>query len=215
MHTIVVASRKGGAGKTTLTAHLAVEAQRCGVKRVAVMDADPQGGLSDWWNARKAETPIFALPQNEGTLGAKLERLRKSRFDLVLIDTPPALTDAIAATLTHADLVLIPAKPSPNDLRAIRGTVRLVIASGKPSLFILNMVKPRVRLADEASAVLALIGELAPVMISDRTDYAAAMTTGLTAQELDPTGRAATEMTGLWLHIADRLAGRGGSKRAA
>ncbi len=59
MRVIVLASRKGGAGKTTLSSHLAVEAERAGVGRVALADTDPQGGLAAWYNARKAETPIF------------------------------------------------------------------------------------------------------------------------------------------------------------
>ena len=59
MHIIAVASQKGGSGKTTLAGHLAVQADRSGFGTVALVDTDPQGSLSEWWNARTAETPLL------------------------------------------------------------------------------------------------------------------------------------------------------------
>ena len=59
MQTICSYSTKGGCGKTTLAAHLAVEAERQGDGPVAVMDADPQASLARWWNQREADTPAF------------------------------------------------------------------------------------------------------------------------------------------------------------
>jgi len=60
MWILTIASQKGGAGKTTFTTHLAVEAERMGAGRVAVIDTDPQGSLAAWWNTRDAPTPLFA-----------------------------------------------------------------------------------------------------------------------------------------------------------
>jgi len=60
MRILTIASQKGGAGKTTLAAHLAVEAERTGAGPVAVVDTDPQGSLAAWWNSREAPTPLFA-----------------------------------------------------------------------------------------------------------------------------------------------------------
>ena len=59
MYTVVAASQKGGSGKTTLSGHLAVEADRAGIGPVALIDTDPQGSLSHWWNARAATSPHF------------------------------------------------------------------------------------------------------------------------------------------------------------
>ena len=56
MYVLVIASRKGGATKTTLAAHLSVEAELRGDGPVAAIDADPMGGLTGWFNARKADT---------------------------------------------------------------------------------------------------------------------------------------------------------------
>ena len=60
MHIIAVASQKGGSGKTTLAGHLAVAVDRAGAGPVALVDTDPQGSLSDWWNERQRETPLLA-----------------------------------------------------------------------------------------------------------------------------------------------------------
>ncbi len=55
MDILTIASQKGGTGKSTLTAHLAVEAERRSLGPVAVVDTDPQGSLAAWWNQRTAE----------------------------------------------------------------------------------------------------------------------------------------------------------------
>jgi len=60
MRTLVVASRKGGAGKTTISGHIAVEAERHGAGPVGIIDLDPMGSLAAWWNERKADTPVCA-----------------------------------------------------------------------------------------------------------------------------------------------------------
>ena len=59
MHVIVLASQKGGAGKTTLAAHIAVAAEAAGDGPVVLIDADPQGSLSAWWNVREAQVPAL------------------------------------------------------------------------------------------------------------------------------------------------------------
>src|SRR3546814_10796757 len=56
---LVVASQKGGSGKTTLAGHLAVQAELSGEGPVGLIDVDPQGSLADWWNERAATNPFF------------------------------------------------------------------------------------------------------------------------------------------------------------
>jgi len=75
MHIIAVASQKGGSGKTTMAGHLAVMADRAGAGPVALVDTDPQGSLSEWWNARTAETPLFARTST-GRLETDIARMR-------------------------------------------------------------------------------------------------------------------------------------------
>jgi cellulose biosynthesis protein BcsQ len=125
MNVIVLASQKGGAGKTTLAAHLAVAA--AGDGPAVLIDTDPQGSLSAWWNVRKSAAPVLA-PMTIVELPEKLELLAGAGYGVAVVDTPPAITEAIGAVVVSADLVLIPTRPSPHDLRAVGSTVALVQA---------------------------------------------------------------------------------------
>lgn len=84
---IVLASQKGGVGKTTLAAHLAVAADAAGIGTVAVYDTDPQQSLARWWDRREAETPYYARGGVD-ELDATLERLGEKGLRLLVIDTP-------------------------------------------------------------------------------------------------------------------------------
>ena len=94
MNILALTSQKGGSGKTTLAGYLAVAAETAGAGPVAIIDTDPQGSLTDWWNERHAKTPSF-LSASIATLADDLERARNLGFRLVIIDTPPAITDMI------------------------------------------------------------------------------------------------------------------------
>lgn len=203
MHVIALASRKGGAGKTTLTSHLAVEAVAAGA--TAIMDTDPQGGLAGWWNARAAAAPEWIDPA--GGLPAAIAACRAAAYRTLLIDTPPSLSETIAEVLALADLVVIPVRPSPNDLRAVGGTVELAVAAGKPMVFVINQATARARITAQAAIALSQYGAVAPVMIHARVDFATSMTDGRTAGELDPASKSAIEIADLWAYLKTRLKG--------
>ncbi len=211
MHVLVIASRKGGAGKTTLAGHLAVEAERVGAGPVAVADVDEQGSLAEWWNSRAAQTPHFAQT-SIATLAEDVDRLRRHGIELLIIDTPPALSVEIGEVVKLADLILIPTRPSPHDLRSIGATVERVEHLGKPLLFVLNGATPRARITAEAVAVLSRHGPLAPAIIHQRVDFAASMVDGRTAAEIHGESRSAEEISQLWSYVEERLTG---ARRAA
>jgi chromosome partitioning protein len=204
MDIITIASQKGGAGKTTLAAHLAVEAERTGAGPVAVVDTDPQGSLAAWWNQRTSETPLFAAVE-VGRLPTHMTALQRQRINLVIIDTPPALLEAIRAAIAVADLVLIPARPSPHDLRAVGVVVEMAEQAGKPFCFVVNGATPRSLIALEARQALAQHGPVAPVIFHQRIDFATSMIDGRTVGELNPQSRSAQEMTQLWNYVKEQL----------
>ena len=199
-----MASQKGGSGKTTLSGHLAVQAQRAGNGPVVLIDIDPQGSLSDWWNERTTEYPAFAQT-TVSRLATDLEILREQGFGLAVLDTPPAITMAIQSVIAVADLVVIPTRPSPHDLRAVGATVDLCDRAGKQLIFVVNAATPKARITSDAAIALSQHGTVAPVTIHQRTDFAASMIDGRTVMEVDPNGRSAAEVTELWSYIADRL----------
>jgi chromosome partitioning protein len=210
MRMLTIASQKGGAGKTTLAAHLAVEAERTGAGPVAVVDTDPQGSLAAWWNAREAPTPLFASVEI-ARLPEHLRTLARRQMQLVVIDTP-ALTDMIQAAIAVTDLVLIPARPSPHDLRAVGVIVAMAEAAGVPFCFVVNGATPRTTIALEAVRALAQHGKVAPVTLHQRIDFAASMVDGRTVGELNPGSRSADEVTSLWKYVMTQL--RKDGKRA-
>src|SRR5579863_1095940 len=204
MHIIAVASQKGGSGKTTLAGHIAVQADRMGAGPVALVDTDPQGSLSEWWNVRTAETPLFARTST-GRLEADIGRMRQHGIKLLVIDTPPAIEATITEVIRLADLVVIPARPSPHDLRAAGATVEMIERLGKPMVFVINSAVPRARITSEAVMALSQHGTLAPVIIHHRTGFAASMIDGRTVMEVPGEARSAQEIASLWEYLGNRL----------
>jgi len=201
---LALASQKGGSGKTTLSGHLAVQAQRAGAGPVVLIDIDPQGSLSDWWNERTEEYPAFAQT-TVARLAIDLETLRQQGFKLAVIDTPPAITMAIQSVIGVAELIVVPTRPSPHDLRAVGATVDLCERAGKPLLFVVNAATPKARITSEAAIALSQHGTVAPVTIHHRTDFASSMIDGRTVMDFDANGKSAREIENLWTYIADRL----------
>ncbi|MFC4346795.1 AAA family ATPase [Kordiimonas lipolytica] len=205
MRIIAVTSQKGGSGKTTLSGHLAVEAERAGAGPVALIDTDPQGSLAEWWNEREATAPAFAQTAI-GSLEQDLNLLREQGFRLAIIDTPPAITRSIQAVVSRSDLVIIPTRPSPHDLRAAGATVDLVERAGKPLMFVVNGATARARLTGEAAIALSQHGTVAPTVVHNRQDFAASMIDGRTVMEAATGGKSHTEISELWAYVADRIA---------
>ncbi len=202
---VVFASQKGGSGKTTLSGHIAVEAERAGDGPVALIDTDPQGSLSKWWNARAASTPAFAQASLE-ELDACLDHLKSIGFKLIVIDTPPAVTQTIAHVVKRADLVVTPTRPSPHDLRAVGPTVDIADSLGKQLVFVVNSATPRARITSETAVALSQHGVVAPVTLHHRVDFAASMIDGRTVGDIQPDSKSAQEVSALWMYLRGRLA---------
>ena len=214
MKTILVTSQKGGSGKTTLTAHLAVEAGREEQGEVFLIDTDKQATLTLWHQRREAETPQRAdLPFSRIADGLKTLTERGAAY--CFIDTAPTVSEQNTSLLRLADLVVIPVRPSPADLWSVAETVRLVKESGQPFLFVITQAKPQATITAQTIAALSEHGQVAKSFISDRVSYASAMTGGRTAPELQPRSPAADEIKGLWHDMKSLFNENMNSRRAA
>ena len=148
MKTIVVASQKGGSGKTTLSAHLAVEAERC-KETVWLIDTDKQASLSRWHERRKADTP-HRMDVAYERIKSGLEKIADQGATFCFIDTAPTDSAQNHDILELADLVLVPVRPSPNDLWAVAETVEAIKAAGKRFLFVIMQAKPQANITAQA-----------------------------------------------------------------
>lgn len=197
---ITVAQQKGGAGKTTLTAQLAVALMDGGAK-VATLDIDPQGSLSLWYAARMrtlGEENTIVHSQLQGwRLKREAERYAEE-CDYVLIDAPPHTDSESTIAIRAADLVLVPMQPSPMDLWASKPTIKTAQKEKSPVMIVLNRVAPRTKLNAEIMDKLEeLEAAVAQQKLGNRIAYAASMLEGLGVVESEPSGPAAKEIEAL------------------
>jgi len=200
---LTVAQQKGGAGKTTLVAHLAVAIAGAG-RRVATVDIDPQASLTRWIEARSggdrdgSSGPGLTHRRIGGwRTAAEVDRLARDH-DVVLVDSPPHMETEARIAVRAATLVIVPVQPSPMDLWASRPTVEMAVQEKRPVLIVLNRVPPRATLADE---IIARVDELgAPVAaarIGNRVAFASALMAGRSVTETSRSSRAAREIGAL------------------
>lgn len=197
MKTIAIISRKGGAGKTTLAVHLAVAATIDG-REAAIIDLDPQASAAGWGDSRTVETPAVVSAQ-AARLPKVLSAAADNGADIVFIDTAPHSETAALAAIRASDLILIPCRPAILDLRAISDSIDLVKLANKTATVVLNAVPPRGSSSSEATEAISTYGvAVAPIQIGQRAAFVHSLTAGQTAQEYEPSGRAAEEIQQLY-----------------
>lgn len=204
---ITVAQQKGGSGKTTVTAQLAVAWRRNG-RKVALVDIDPQASLSAWHSARElseaaGDFTLLAVPG--WRLGSELEALCKTH-DIVLIDSPPHAESEVRIVIRNASLVVLPVQPSPMDLWAIEPTIDIAAREKTPVLLVLNRVPPKGQLSDKIAGILDGL----PVVVSknklgNRVAFASSMMEGMGVVETAHRSLAAREISALAKEILTHL----------
>jgi chromosome partitioning protein len=204
MKTLAVVAGKGGAGKTTLSVHLAVAAEQAG-KTCAVIDLDPQASASAWKDLRLVEAPVVVSAQAV-RLPQVLEAAANNGATLAIIDTAPHSDRDAMAAARAADLVLIPCRPAILDLKAISLTIDLTKLTRADACLVLNAVPPRGPLAEDAEAAMEVYDvPVAPVRIGQRAAFVHALTSGQTAQEYEPDGKAAQEISDLYKWVCKKV----------
>ena len=201
MKTIAIIGQKGGSGKTTIAIGLAVAAGKIGLE-VAIIDLDPQSTAASWKD-RRGDVGPAVVDAKAPRLRASLEAARSGGADLVIIDTPGKSTSEAIEAAKVADLVLIPTRPNVMDLETLTAVEGMLRVAGSPKAFVVvNGMNPHAtRQADEIKALIRdqFRLEVAPVHLSQRGGYADAPAMGKSAQEVEPTGKAAAELERLYL----------------
>ncbi|SRR5579883_539783 len=197
---IAFASLKGGAGKSTLSIHLAHAIALAG-KRVLLVDADPQGSVSSWAAARDTPSPFPVIGLSRNTIHRDLPELMVN-YDHCVIDTPPRVSALARSAILAADLVLIPVQPSSYDVWAAGETVELVkeAQSFKAEIkaaFVINRRIGNSAIGKEIDSALA--DYALPVLktaIAQRVIFSES-SAGYSVMELTPSSTAATEVKNL------------------
>jgi cellulose biosynthesis protein BcsQ len=208
MEVLVFASRKGGSGKSTLTAHLAAHAHKP-ARRCLLIDTDPQGSLTLWHKLRVAEgvtddLPIKTIQRN---IADAVKEAKHDGFDWVFIDTAPNMSASVTDAMRTATLVVVPCRPGVFDLEAVKDTIGFAREVRKPYAVVLNAAPPKRQDAESPAVTLAReeFGKLnIPVwggQITQRANFSAALAEGEGAKEYEAHSSAAAEIGRLWVAI--------------
>ena len=195
---ISLTNQKGGSGKTTLSANLAVLWSNSGYK-VAVIDADAQNSLTYWLEARKkyyGEDDIGITSYNFDVRNLKEEiKQIKSKYNFIIIDSPPSITFDTIQIIKASDRVFVPVQPSPLDLMATVPFINLVKQEKKNPIIFLNRVMPRARLTDAMILRLRYAGaKIARSRISSKVLFAETFSVGRGVIDISVTSDAAKEI---------------------
>ena len=201
---ITFASQKGGSGKTTLCANMAVAAERAGDGPVHLIDTDPQGTLATWRERRKADSPQRLEGADVRTILAAVPQLSPTP-SYVLIDTAPSEGVETIAICRLSSLVVVPVRPSAADLWSVAATIERLSKYQIPFLFAITQARANSAVTAQVCAALSHYGPVAETIQNVRTAYATALTDGRVASELHRTGPAANESAGLWQNIKARI----------
>ncbi len=195
---ITIAQQKGGAGKTTMAAHLAVAWAQSGRRRVAIVDIDPQGSLTQWYNVRTERLGAEATKLTFATISgwrvrSEIDRLRHTH-DIIVIDSPPHTDTEARTAIRAADLVVIPLQPSPMDVWATSATIAICKQERVPVKMVLNRVPPQSKMGE------AIAGEMIGLTANrfgNRVIFSGALMHGLGVTEAQPKSIAAEEVRAL------------------
>ena len=200
MITIALAGEKGGAGKSTVCAHLAAEAVFRG-QSVAILDADPQASIEKWADRR-------AQPGKPHVVSAKADRIEQSLktvsdYDIVFIDTAGKASGETLAVVRRADITLLPLRPSVLDIETLsKVSDILALAKARRAFAVLNSMLGGIGAEGRFNAARDLIREagleVAPVALGQRVLFSDSMITGQTAGEVEITSKAAQEIRALY-----------------
>lgn len=204
MKIISILSQKGGVGKTTVALNLSVAAS-LNRKTSVVVDIDPQASITQWGDSRNKESPTVISVQ-ASRLSQTLKKCLDNKIDLVFIDTAPHAEQSALSAARHADLVIIPCRPSIIDIRAIQSTIDICKIAEVKYFIVLNQVLSRSNLTQDAlNALNDLKIPTAPINIGQRISYINSVIQGQGVMEFDPKGKSFEEVNGLYKFVIKQL----------
>ena len=200
-----VANLKGGVGKSTTTINLATAAQKSGIQ-TWIIDVDPDQQAAAKWSDSRTTIHPPVLSAVYSRLPQSIAEAERGGAELIFIDTAAFEQKILAASIQVANLILIPCRPTAQDVQYLTATTDIVAADQKPAAIVLNQVEPRLPETDQARSLITKLGlALAPMSLSKAVAYQRAIAAGLGVTEFEPTGKASQEIASLFEWISRLL----------
>lgn len=213
MKTIVFASTKGGAGKTTLAFNVAIEASR--KHQVLMADLDAQRSLKRMWEKR-GDMLNPRIVSNVQNLAQSIKLLSEAGYDkeYMIADTPGSMMPVIRDAIAAADLVVLTIQPSPMDWAAQEALCDLIDSMGMRSrtLVVVNRAEGKSDLVDRTKEFFEMRTPFPISVVKHRVDYARGVETGKAGFEVSGNKESAKEIRDLWDAIKQALAKASASK---
>ncbi len=200
-----VANLKGGVGKSTITIHLATAAQMKGIP-TTIIDIDPDQQAAAKWSDSHATAHPPVLSAVYSRLPQSIAEAERGGAELIFIDTAAFEQKILNASIQVANLILIPCRPTAQDVQYLTATTDIVAAHRKPAAVVLNQVEPRLPETEQARTLINKLGlALSPMHLSKAVAYQRAIAAGLGVTEFEPAGKASQEVLNLLAWISRLL----------
>ena len=209
MRTLALLSQKGGAGKSTLCRQFSAIAGEAGP--TGIVDLDPQKTATKWWDRRQEIDPAPDFPElytvEDGRLSQTIAS-QKNVAGTLFIDTRPAVTALESEAAKVADLVIIPVRPSMDDVEAVADTVAMLQRLGRRAVIVVNAARNERRATDARAALSRFPVAVCPHYITDRAIYWDASVEGMSVAEMRGSAArdAEAELRRVWAWIEEQAA---------
>jgi len=192
-----VGNLKGGVGKSTIAINLATAAEIRGIP-TAIIDADPDQQAAAKWHDSRATARPSVLSAVYSRLPQSIAEAERNGAELIFIDTAAFEQKILTASIHVANLILIPCRPTAQDVQYLTATTDIVAAHRKPAAIVLNQVEPRLPETEQARSLIDKLGlTLSPMHLSKAVAYQRAIAAGVGVTEFEPTGKASQEILSL------------------
>jgi chromosome partitioning protein len=214
MKIITVAQGKGGVGKTTIAVNIAGEFSRRNFN-VALVDSDPQASACKWAEPGNLEFPVYEIGLEDSarsSIATWVQEIRRIDAEIVVIDTAPGARQ-LGASISIADVILVPCTASGLDIEATERTLGIVQAARRSRvapldvILVPNRTDRRTLEGQQLEHELRSFGEMVAPSVGQRSAFVRAFATGQSVSDYaggEPADLDISRLCDLVVHVIGR-----------